>query len=89
MEKPDLYVLARILDRLASGRQYGKTDLQLASRINYSIFRRYLDWMLARGFVTLVAAADGSERVALTTKGLDAHARLVGWMRDALGDERL
>lgn len=90
MERPDLYVVARFLERLAQpDRSFGKTDLQLAVRLNYSIYKRYLAWLVAKGYVAIFPDADGAERIQLTASGREAYARLVGWIREAVGDERL
>lgn len=89
LERPDLYVVARFLERLwRDGRPHGKTDLQLAVRLNYTVYKRYLDWMLEKGLVTLVPTADG-ERVAITPKGLETYHTFVSWLKDTVGEERL
>jgi len=82
-ERPDLYVVARFLERL--WRENGpmlKTRLQIAANVNYDVFNRYLSWMLDRGLVTLEETPDGHERVALAPKGLDAYRRLVRWIEE-------
>jgi predicted transcriptional regulator len=83
--RPDLYVVARFLDRLTE-RPDGapRTRLQQAVRLNYDLYRSYLSFLLAKGWIEV-----DDERVRATEKGRDAHARLVGWIRDALGDIRL
>jgi predicted transcriptional regulator len=84
MERPDLYVVARFLDRLAEAGPAGKTDLQLRVRVNYTIFQRYVAWLVERGFV----AAEGQGRgqtLRLTAAGLDAQRRLAAWIRDVVG----
>ena len=86
MDKPDLYVVARFLERLHDAEAPPrKTDLQLQVRVNYTIFQRYLAWLEARGFVRVAPGADGAERVHLTPKGRDAYRTLVAWIREALG----
>lgn len=90
MDKPDLYVVARFLERLwRDPRPHRKTDLQLAVRLNYNVYKKYLDWMGAKGLVELSQAADGSERVAITPKGLETYKTLVAWIRETVGDEHL
>lgn len=87
MERPDLYVVARFLERLHEAHEPPrKTDLQLRVRVNYTIFQRYLVWMSAKDFVRLEPDADGSERIHLTARGREAYATLVHWMRDVLED---
>ena len=80
-DRPDLYVVARILEKL--WREDGpmlKTRLQVAANVNYDIFTRYLSWMLARDLVVLEGSPDGHERVALSPKGYEAYRKLVQWI---------
>lgn len=90
LERPDLYVVARFLERLwRDTRPYGRTDLQMAVRLNYTVFRKYLDWMLAKDLVALRADDSGLERVVITQKGLATYHRLVGWIKETVGDRLL
>ena len=87
MEKPDLYVVSRLLDRL--WRQNGpmlKTRLQVASNINYDVFKKYLAWMTEHGLVTIQDSDDGHERVVLTQKGEQAYAKLINWINEVIHD---
>lgn len=87
MDRPDLYVVARFLERMHEAETPPlKTDLQLRVRVNYTIFLRYLSWMVAKDYLQLVPDAGGAERVHLTPKGREAYATLVKWIRDAAGD---
>jgi predicted transcriptional regulator len=84
-DRPDLYVVARILEKL--WREDGpmlKTRLQVAANVNYDIFTRYLSWMAARGLVALENSPDGHERVALTPKGHEAYRKLVQWINEVV-----
>lgn len=84
-ERPDLYVVARLLERL--WREDGpmvKTRLQVAANVNYDVFSRYLSWMLDRGLVTLENSPGGHERVALTTKEAEAYRKLVQWVNEVV-----
>jgi len=84
MERPDLYVVARVLERLWNEEEAMlRTRLQLASRVNYDVFTRYLEWMLAKGLVELRPLGD-REGVALTPKGEDAYRKLVQWINDII-----
>lgn len=88
--KPDLYVMARFLDRLwQPDATYTKAQLQVAVRLNYDLFRRYLAFLEERGFVTLAADARGREVVRLTGSGLDAHRHLVSWIERVVGSSAL
>ncbi|HKZ48038.1 MAG TPA: winged helix-turn-helix domain-containing protein [Thermoplasmata archaeon] len=81
--RPDLFVVARILERLwREGEPMLKTHLQVASNVNYDVFRRYLGWMAERGLVAMEDSSRGHERVSLTAKGHEAYRRLVEWIRE-------
>jgi predicted transcriptional regulator len=88
LERPDLYVLARHLERL--WREDGpmlKTRLQVAANVNYDVFNRYLSWMLDRNLVVLENSDDGHERVVLTAKGREAYLKLVQWINEVIKEE--
>ena len=83
MDKPDVYIVARILERLwRENEPMLKTRLQVAANVNYDIFSRYLSWMIARGLVSLENSPDGHERVRLNRKGWEAYSRLVEWINE-------
>ena len=85
LERPDLYVVARILERLWREEEpLLKTRLQVASNVNYDIFRRYISWMSDRGLVAVEDSSDGHERIVLTTKGEEAYKRLVQWINEVI-----
>ena len=84
MERPDLYVLARFLDILyENGQPMKKTNLQMRVGLNYPRFIEYLDWMVSHGFVSRTEE-DGAEVFALSSQGVDAHHRLVSWIRETM-----
>ena len=88
LEKPDLYVVARHLERL--WREDGpmlKTRLQVAAGVNYDLFTRYLEWMQAKGLVTMESSEDGHERVILTSKGEEAYKKLVQWINEVIHEK--
>ena len=90
LERPDLYVVARFLERLTrDARPYGKTDLQMAVRLNYTVFKKYLDWMVAKDLLTLTVDGDGAERVAITPRGARTYERLVEWIKETVGEHLL
>lgn len=77
-------MVARFLERLwRDERPHRKTDLQLAVRLNYNVFKKYLDWMEVKGLITV------DETVAITPKGLETYRTLVAWIKDTVGDEHL
>lgn len=82
--RPDLYVVARILERLWDEEApMLRTRLQLASKVNYDVFTRYLEWMLAKGLVEMRPAGQ-REGVALTAEGEEAYRKLVQWIKDII-----
>jgi predicted transcriptional regulator len=88
--RPDLYVVARFLDKLTAapdGLTHAK--LQAAVRLNYDLYRRYLALLVTKGFARVGPDKEGAERATLTPEGRHAHERLVRWIRDAFGDVRL
>lgn len=83
--KPDLYVVARILEHLwRSSDPMLKTRLQVAANMNYDVFKRYLEWLMTSGLATLTLSNDGHEKVSLTAKGDDAYRRLVRWIDEVV-----
>ena len=77
-------MVARFLDRLwRDQRPHRRTDLQLAVRLNYSVYKRYLEWMERKGLVTV------SDTIQITPKGIETYWTLVAWIKDAVGEDRL
>ena len=90
LDRPDLYVVARFLERLwRDPRPHRKTDLQLAVRLNYNVYKKYLEWLLEKQLVALSLDPEGAERIAITPKGLDTYKRLVEWIKETVGEELL
>lgn len=86
LEKPDLYVVARFLDRLCRpDKTYSKAKLQVAVRINYDLFRRYLSFLEDKGWVRVVQEQGHSEVVRVTPLGLHTYHHLVDWIRQFIG----
>jgi predicted transcriptional regulator len=82
MTRPDLYVVARLIERLY--REEGpmlKTRLQIACGVNYDVFTKYLEWMLHRELVSLVPE-DGHELVSITAEGEETYRKLVRWINE-------
>jgi predicted transcriptional regulator len=70
IERPDLFVVGRLLEALVDGPQL-KTPLQQRAGLNYTVFQRYLDLVVRFGMVAPDPGGEG--RFALTPKGVDAH----------------
>jgi predicted transcriptional regulator len=85
MSKPDLYVVARILERLWKAKEpMLKTRLQVAAKVNYDVFTRYIDWMVHKGLVTFELCPNGHEGIKLTSKGEEAYRKLVQWIDEVI-----
>lgn len=77
-------MVARFLERLwRDPRPHRKTDLQLAVRLNYNVYKKYLDWMEQKELIVV------GETVSITPKGLETYKTLVEWIKDTVGDEHL
>jgi predicted transcriptional regulator len=88
LERPDLYVVVRLLETLrGSNRRLTRTQLQIASGMNYTQFARYLDLAIARGLVVLAPGGEGPPWVELTAKGYDALMFLARGMREVVGPD--
>jgi len=88
MDRPDLYIVARILERLwREDKPMLKTRLQTASNINYDVFKRYASWMADRGLIAVESSDDGHERLSLTPKGEEAYRKLVQWINEVIHEK--
>ncbi len=84
--KPDLYVVARFLEKLiASGGSRRKTELQMAVGLNFNVYTKYLDWLESKDLVHVIEEDERSKYVSLTPKGLDTYKTLVKWIKDVVG----
>jgi MarR-like DNA-binding transcriptional regulator SgrR of sgrS sRNA len=86
-QRPDLYVVARFLDRLAGGStDHNKSSLQRATRTNYDLFRSYLALLEEKGWIRWEPREGrGQDRIHLSKEGQEAYDELVGWIEEALG----
>ncbi|MEZ0345182.1 MAG: winged helix-turn-helix domain-containing protein [Infirmifilum sp.] len=80
----DIIVVARILDVLYNEGRLRKTHLQMASRLNYPAFLRYLGWLEEKRLVRIVHDK-GVDYVELTREGRESYERVVTWLKDYLG----
>jgi len=84
--RPDLYIVARFLERLwLDGKDHSRADLQAAVGLNYNLFVWYMEWLLRKKLIAIQNSGD-RETVVITHKGLDAYHRLVVWVREVVGD---
>lgn len=77
-ERLDLVVIARMIEILYIEGAMKKTQLQMASRLNYKTFTRYLNWLTEK---KLIEANNESGYVKLTRNGLETYQTLVAWTR--------
>ena len=86
-DRPDLYVLARFLDRLAgAGSEHGRSSLQRATRTNDDVFRSYLALLQERGWIEWEPREGrGQDRIHLSREGREAYEDLRGWIEEMLG----
>jgi predicted transcriptional regulator len=88
MERPDLYVIARLLERLwRENRAMLRTHLQVATNLNFDVMTKYLGWMGERGWVEF-QENDSHQQVIIATKGREVYAKLVQVMNEVLRQER-
>ena len=84
--KPDLYVVARFLEKLiTTGGSRRKTDLQMAVGLNFNVYAKYLDWLENKELIRTVEEDERLKRVFLTSKGMDTYKTLVKWIKDTVG----
>ena len=70
MDRPDLFVLGRLLEVLALSEERPlRTQLQQRAGVNYTMLERYLEFLTQYGLVAL----DEGGRVSLTAKGAEAY----------------
>jgi len=82
--KPDLYVVARVVNVLREQGPTKRTQLAVMTRLSYDTLVKYLDWMNQKGFVRF----DDEENVVLTQEGEEVYDRLVKWILEYVGKLR-
>jgi predicted transcriptional regulator len=82
--RPDVFVIGRLLEALSTAPgPLKRTPLQQRAGLNYTVFQRYLDYLVRLG---MVAAAPGSEeRFELTPKGHEAYRFLADGLARIFG----
>ena len=85
MDRPDLYVVARFLEALwiKGGGEMRRPELQMAVKLNYNLFVKYLDFLKERNLVTETEP----KMVKITSKGVDAYTTLVYFVKEVIGGE--
>jgi predicted transcriptional regulator len=86
MDRPNLYVLARLLEAMArEPSPLRKTHLQLVAGLNYTVFAKYLEFLVARGMVEVVSDPAG-EWLRLSPKGIEIYRYLANGIARILGE---
>ena len=80
-EKPDLYVIARIITVLKEKGNLNRTALATSTGLAYNRLIGYLEWMSERQFIQM--NEDGY--VSLTQAGIETYEELVRWILRYVG----
>ncbi|MEM2976541.1 MAG: winged helix-turn-helix domain-containing protein, partial [Thermoplasmata archaeon] len=74
---PDLYIVERFLNVLwGSGRELGRTQLQMAVGMNYRRCSVYIDLLQSAGLITVKKDERGREVIKITELGVKVHNAL-------------
>jgi predicted transcriptional regulator len=72
MGRPDLFVIGRLLEAMATAPgPVRRTPLQQKAGLNYTVFQRYLDYLVRQGLI--VGSPASEELLELTPKGVEAY----------------
>lgn len=85
--KPDLYIVARMIEKLLQSRDQmlKRTQLQMKSGLNWNVFTKYLDLLLSRELAKMETHEDG-EYVEVTAQGRKAYRLLIESIAEVLGE---
>ena len=82
--RPDLFVIARLLEAMsAAPGPMKRTPLQQRAGLNYTVFQRYLDYLVRLGMVAATPGAD--DLFELTPKGVEAYRFLADGLARIFG----
>jgi predicted transcriptional regulator len=85
MDRPDIYVLARFLEALwlkGKGCML-RTELQMAVRLNYNLYVKYLDFIVDKGLANEMEI-NGKKIIKITQKGVDTYITLVRLLKQII-----
>jgi len=82
MDRPDLFVIGRLLEALAQGPLL-RTQLQQRAGVNYTVFQRYLEFLVRLGMVSNAQSDD--VHLELTPKGVEAYRFLSDGLHRVFG----
>ncbi|HKM59410.1 MAG TPA: winged helix-turn-helix domain-containing protein [Candidatus Bathyarchaeia archaeon] len=79
--KPDLYVVARIINVLKNKGRIKRTELATSTGVAYDRLTKYVDWMNQEGLLKI----DEEGNIKLTDLGLETYDKLVKWILQYVG----
>ena len=84
MGRPDMLVIGRLLEAMTLAPDpLRRTPLQQRAGLNYTVFQRYLEFLVRQG---LVATSSGDDdRLVLTPRGVEAYRFLAEGLGRILG----
>lgn len=86
MNKPDIYVISRFLEKLwLNNSKFKVTQLQMATGLNYNVFTKYLNWLEERNLVIIEDKDKPHRTVKITKKGIDIYKSLVILLSKLMG----
>lgn len=86
MQKPDIYVISRFLEKLwLNNTEFKVTQLQMATGLNYNVFTKYLNWLEERNLVVIEDKDQPHKTIKITQKGIDIYKRLVDLLSKLMG----
>ncbi|HTZ62210.1 MAG TPA: hypothetical protein VMC82_06200 [Thermoplasmata archaeon] len=84
IDRPDVFVIGRLLEAMATAPgPMRRTPLQQRAGLNYTVFQRYLDYVVRLGMVAPTPGAD--DLVQLTPKGVEAYRFLADGLTRIFG----
>jgi len=61
----------------------------MSVRLNYPTFLKYLEWLQKHELIKVVADNDGNDKITLSDNGMEAHRRLVEWIKETMKDLKI
>ena len=82
--RPDVLVIGRLLEAMALAPEpLRRTPLQQRAGLNYTVFQRYLEFLVRQGLVSTMPGDD--DHLVLTRKGVEAYRFLAEGLGRILG----
>ena len=82
-----MFIIIRILEILWSrGGTIKKTNLQMASNLNFDIFSKYINWLEKWSLIEISNQQKRLKVIRITPKGIKAYKRIIIWIKDFIDD---